>query len=357
MLRLYKYQRYFKRPFRTSTSEFHKREGIILTFEKKNIKAFGEIAPLPGFSEESLNDVLRILKFNKKYLEAALFNDEAEPFLSALNSIHNFPSLSFGIDTLIHDLKAKKEGVPFHKLLLATSPDKIKSNATVGMGTIEGTLSEIESCIQSGFDTIKIKIGTNFDQDFVLLKTIRQHFPDIHIRIDANQSWEKTNAITNLNSLSEFDIEYCEQPVASNLYHEMAEIKATSPIKIAADESVRNLKDINTIIQQKAADIIIIKPMLFGGFDQIITAIKLAHSHYIDVVLTTAMEEIIGRTVTATLAACFGSKKYAQGLATGNLFTGPHLSLRELKDGYYCLSNAAGLDIDLNYIHLEEITD
>jgi len=69
-----------------------------------------------------------------------------------------------------------------------------------------------------GFDTFKIKIGLDLKSDQIKLEKIRQHFSnDISILTDANQKWSVSEAIRWMKSISEFNIEWIEEPVAPDL--------------------------------------------------------------------------------------------------------------------------------------------
>ena len=110
MLSYYAFKIPFKTPFRISNQVISSRNGILLVFDAGDFQAYGEVAPLPGFSKESLEQVLSVLIENQKNLESAIRNDDAEQLISILDSIHCFPSLSFGLDSLILDLKSRQEG-------------------------------------------------------------------------------------------------------------------------------------------------------------------------------------------------------------------------------------------------------
>jgi len=69
-----------------------------------------------------------------------------------------------------------------------------------------------------GFDTFKIKVGLNLKVDQLKLEKIRNYFPnDISILTDANQKWSVSEAIHWMKSISEFNIEWIEEPVAPDL--------------------------------------------------------------------------------------------------------------------------------------------
>lgn len=77
MLKLLKYRIPFKSPFRIAGNEFSSREGIIMVFSDGEIEAYGEVAPLPGFNTESLQQVETVLKMNKDYLDNSFSQGQA----------------------------------------------------------------------------------------------------------------------------------------------------------------------------------------------------------------------------------------------------------------------------------------
>lgn len=69
-----------------------------------------------------------------------------------------------------------------------------------------------------GFDTFKIKVGLDLMEDKLKLEKIRKYFPDnISLLTDANQKWSVPEAVRWMKELSEFNIEWIEEPVAPDL--------------------------------------------------------------------------------------------------------------------------------------------
>lgn len=355
MLRYFKYKTPFKQPFKTAIGEFSYREGIILVYEEGEIQAFGEVAPLSGFSSENLTQVETVLLQNKKFLSQGFKEGNAGQMIKVLDRIHEFPSLSFGLDTLLHDFKAKQENKPLSTLLFNRETTSIACNTTVGIKSEKETISTIRTKISEGFDTIKIKVGRDEDAEREMLKMIRKEFPFIKIRIDANQAWETDEAIRNLDSLSKLNIEYCEQPVAANDIQSLKKVTENTQIKIAADESLSNKKRALLLIEQNCCDLIILKPALIGLFENINVTKQLAETHNMEVVFTTLLDGIIGRTMTAVLASGLGSKKYAHGLATGSMFDEKKTVPELIKNGVYVIPNTSGIGNPININSLEEI--
>lgn len=356
MLKFYTYSLPFVSPFKTAGNTFNHREGIIVTFENKGITAFGEIAPLPGFSEFDLQTIISILQLNKEVLENALLDDDFEQYLYVLSQIHNIPSLKFGLDTLAHDYKAKLAGVPLTQYLFNKDFNPtIRANASLGIGNISDTLEQAQEFSNAEFNTFKLKVGGNFEKEYELLKTLRSTFPNKNIRIDANQSWNYKEALENLQKCEHLDIEYCEEPLLLEEKEKLNALKTETKIDLAADESFRSKLDAHQIVKQKVFEIVILKPMMFGSFSEINVTKQLAESHCISVIFTTSLESIIGRTMTVIIASGLGSKKYAHGLATGSLLKYDIGEGMDINNGFFEFTKKPGLGINLNYKFLKEI--
>ena len=190
MLKIYSYSIPFSTPFITAKDSYSVRNGLILTFENDGISAFGEIAPLPGFSDYSLNDIIPILQLNKSAIEKAFLEDDFDQFFYVLSQIHNIPSLKFGLDTLYHDYKAKKAGLGLADFLFKGSFQKsIAANATLSISESSDALEKATVLYNEGYRTFKIKVGADFNEEFEILSLLREKYPDVKLRIDANQSW------------------------------------------------------------------------------------------------------------------------------------------------------------------------
>ncbi len=356
MIKLFTYQLPFRQPFKTSKGTFENRNGLIITFSDERITAFGEIAPLPGFSKFTLKDIIPVLQINRSVIQQALLYNDFEQLASVLYQVHNIPSFKFGLDTLFHDYQAKTKEQPLAHLIFDKPASSIKTNATLGLGSIEELKKQTEKLIAQGFTTLKVKVGYDFETELNSIKTLRDAYPDLKIRMDANQAWNFKTAQKNLKQLEKLDIEYCEEPLSKDHISQLNQLKEQVNIPIAADESFRNKKDAQELIQQNAVDILILKPMMLGSFSEINATMELANSHGIDVVLTTSLESIIGRTVTGALTMGWGTKKYAHGLSTGSLLQQDLAERNEIISGNYQLPELPGLGINVNYNYLKEIT-
>ena len=92
---------------------------------------------------------------------------------------------------------------------------------------------------KEGFPAIKVKLGGKKEDDIARIKAIREGIGMNHpLRIDANQGWATPDhAIEVLQSLAEFNIEHCEEPISRYRFMELNKVSSASPIPIMADES------------------------------------------------------------------------------------------------------------------------
>lgn len=357
MLKYYKYHLPFTFPLQVSGNKFFHRDGVILTYEDSELgyTAYGEIAPLPGFSNEDLYDAIEVLKANRGYINSSINDNNGEEALTVLDRIHRFPSLSFGLDTLLHDLSAKREGKTLAAYLFSDHNSKIPCNATLGIQEVKTALMKAEEYIEDGYNTLKIKVGYQITREYRIVKQLREKYPDLRIRLDANQAWLPDEAIKHLRSLEKFDIEYCEQPVLKDDIYGLKRVTDAVNIPIAADESIRNKRSAKELSFVKAMDMAIIKPTLMGTYKDIFVTKEILDTHVIETVLTTALESAVGRAAIAALSAGLGDPKYAQGLATGSFLKEDLSSDSWLNSSVVEIPEAPGLGINVDLEGLEEL--
>jgi len=193
--------------------------------------------------------------------------------------------------------------------------ERVAINATlpiVAPAQVAGILNRFPGCT-----TVKMKVD-DFSNGSEVLEEVLNINPDYKIRLDVNAGWDVDTAISNLLEYhlrfgNVFD--YVEQPCES--LPELARVKAESPIRIAADESIRKHlgEDFSQI--KLYADVAILKWQPVGGFDD---AHRIAKEIGLPVVVSSALETGIGISHGLALAASFEESDFACGLGTVALF-------------------------------------
>lgn len=171
--------------------------------------------------------------------------------------------------------------------------------------------------------TIKIKVaekGQHLDDDIARVAETRRLFPDAALRVDANTGWGIDEAVSALLKLSEFDLQYAEQPVHGIVGLARVRERLRShgvELKIAADEAVRKHSDPLEVARLGAADLMVIKAQPLGGIQAVL---DIAAQSGLDVVVSSALDTSVGLAQAAALASAVPQLPYACGLATGSLF-------------------------------------
>jgi O-succinylbenzoate synthase len=195
----------------------------------------------------------------------------------------------------------------------------IPVNATVPASNDEAEIEEILSWYP-GVDTVKIKVGTGIREDLARIARVRKVLPAAKIRVDVNGSWSVDDAIFNIRTIygevAGNLLEYVEQPVAS--LNELRELKERLivDVKIAGDEVLRKAEDPFAINLDGAIDVLMLKVSPLGGIKR---SLELAAHHNLPVVVSSALESVVGISYGLKLAAQLPVLNYACGLATGAL--------------------------------------
>jgi o-succinylbenzoate synthase len=168
--------------------------------------------------------------------------------------------------------------------------------------------------------TAKVKVaerGQGEADDIARVAAVRAALgPAGRIRVDANGGWDVDQAARMLAALTEFGLEYAEQPCAS--LAEMARLRRLVDVPLAADESIRRAQDPMAVNAAGAADIVVLKVQPLGG---VRSALRVARACGLPVVVSSAVESSVGLAAGLALAAALPELPYDCGLATASLLT------------------------------------
>lgn len=311
-----KYTLNFKQASGTSRGIYTTRDSWFIFLYDGPITGIGECAPLPNLSIDS------IPKMNSRLLRVC---DEIDYFIQSPEELREWPSIQFGLETALLDLKNGG-----YRELFASEfthgEQGIPINGLIWMGKPEFMKQQIRTKLDAGFHCIKMKIGAlDFGTEFELLKAIREEFSadEITLRVDANGAYSYKTALENLKRLSELQIHSIEQPIESGRWNEMAELCRKSPVPIGLDEEligIHTKKDMQKLLETIHPAYLILKPSLHGGFSGCEKWIQEAEKTGAGWWITSALESNIGLNAIAQWTFQLQPKS-EQGLGTGQLYT------------------------------------
>ncbi len=312
-----KYKLHFKRPAGTSRGVMQSRDSWFFFIKNKNKTGIGEIAPLKNLSCDA--------------------NAELEPKIAEVchniqdynywvdDGLMNFPSLRFGLETAMLDLKADEDKILFPSDFTQENIG-IPINGLVWMGEPDYMIQQIDEKINDGFRCIKLKIGAiDFNKEVAILQSVRKRFSadKLEIRVDANGAFTMEEARKNLQKLAALQIHSIEQPIAAGKNKELADLCRERIMPIALDESligVHKTKDKAVLLSVIRPEYIILKPSLHGGIAGCSEWIEIAEGLNIGWWITSALESNVGLNAIAQWTATLGNP-LPQGLGTGSLYT------------------------------------
>lgn len=299
-------------PAGTSRGVLLEKPSSFLILVEEGVVGIGECSTISGLSIDSEETYFK--RLGKLCSELNAGTNPSDIDLSA------YPSIAFGLETALLDLKAKGS-----KQLFDTDFSRgrtgIPINGLVWMGERAFMEKQIREKIEAGYRCIKLKVGAiDFETELQILGDIRKQFSpsEIEIRLDANGAFNPSEALEKLNKLSAYHIHSIEQPVKQcGVWSVECE---NSPIPIALDEELIGvIENKEELLKKIKPQYIILKPSMLGGFKVSEEWISLAKKHNIGWWITSALEANIGLNAIAQWTATLGSTM-PQGLGTGQLY-------------------------------------
>lgn len=173
----------------------------------------------------------------------------------------------------------------------------------------------------AGCRTAKVKVaepGQGPADDLNRVAAVRDALgPGGRIRVDANGGWNVDQAAAMLGRLSQYGLEYAEQPCAT--LDELARLRRRTDVPLAADESIRKASDPLAVRAAGAADIVVLKVAPLGG---VRPALRVAQACGLPVVVSSAVDSSVGLAAGVALAAALPELAYDCGLGTMRLLAG-----------------------------------
>ena len=212
-------------------------------------------------------------------------------------------------DTALHDLAARRLGVPLVRLL-GGSRLRVPTDVTLPAGDAPDLAATAKRRVAEGFGVLKVKVGTDIAGDLARVRAVRSAVgPEPRIRLDANQGWTPRGAVRIIGAMADADlgVELVEQPVLRWDLDGLAWVSDRADLPILADEAVYGVRDLVALIRRRAASMVNVKLAKCGGLRAARTLLDLAAEHGIGTIVGSMMESHVGVGAAASLAAAYGT--------------------------------------------------
>jgi len=262
-------------PFKISIAEMKDALNVLVCLQtNQGIVGWGEAAPFPALTGDTQATSIAAAKD----IAELVTGQDALNYVKIINAIHSFiphnPCIKAAFDMALFDILGKVADLPLYKLL-GGAKNSFETDLTISLHSPEETAIRGSEAVKKGFKTIKAKVGVSVESDVARIRALREAVgAEINIRIDANQAWSVPEAIKTLDRLTEYNIQFIEQPVPSWDLDGLKQVRQSVRIPVMADEALFSPADALKIIKSEAADYLNIKLMKAGG---ILPSLKIAH--------------------------------------------------------------------------------
>ncbi|WFB35033.1 enolase C-terminal domain-like protein [Kiritimatiellota bacterium B12222] len=276
MLKSYPYQISFQKPLRLPGNQvLHERKGMLL--HDPETGAWGDAAPLPGYSVESLAEV-------------------REAVAAASLSATGLPSLRFALECMRKPWVAPTQAVAVNALWFPATE------------SVKSFLKRISLWSQP---VVKVKPGAIADAA-ALLEAYAQR-PDLVFRIDGNRQWTLEQTLDLYSALPHNSIDYFEEPLREPGRY--SDLFSRAAVPIALDESLLESGG-GALAQLPGVTALVLKPTLLGNEVDRLPWIEMASRQKMTITWSSCFESGVGLWHLAGLAQGFG----AAGLDTNYNF-------------------------------------
>ena len=263
--RIFRYRLALAMPLVIAGRAIHAREGLLIRIEDRfGSWGWGDVAPLPRFSRESVEDVEAALADVARRLRMADIDprvNDQESWQGSAPSVVPPASVQFGVETALANLSRRYEtgadtdlpcfdGVVPVNGLLAGAPEQV--------------ISQARKLRDAGCRALKLKVGNRtLAQDADLTRRVRLAAgEEMKLRLDANRSWSLGQAVEFCREIGDAFVEYLEEPLRDPT--RLGEFCDTTGIPVALDESLLELRP-DDLEGFRAVEAVILKPTLLGG--------------------------------------------------------------------------------------------
>ena len=308
------YSRPFKVPLKTHHGDWAIRQGIFVILRDRDSGAIGvgEIAPLPWFGTETLEEAIAFCQSLSRMIDRR----------QILEIPNTFPCSQFAFGCALEALDGGAQPVQ------EPSPKYICALLPAGRGAIAAW----ESLWQQGHRTFKWKIGVN-RQEFGILPQIMASLPgSARLRLDANGGLTEAEAKLWLAACDRYravstapQIDYVEQPLPPEAWRLLLDLAQSFQTAVALDESIATPLDLQQWQSRGWPGVYCLKPAIMG-FPWVLRANCQRLNN--PMIFSSVFEAKVGRAASLGLAKELGTSSLALGFGVDHwLAESPNVSI------------------------------
>jgi L-Ala-D/L-Glu epimerase len=280
-----------ERTFAIARSAADDFDRVVFEIEEGGVTGRGEAAPTRyyGQNAEGVAAALKSVEVRDPWdIEGTLARNDALP-----------PSALTAIDNALHDLAARRLGVPVYRLLGLGRPEPV-SAYTLGIADRETTVAGAKRLREHLI--LKVKVGGW--EDIETLRAVRED-SEAELWVDANEAFSPEEAVEVVAELREIGVAMIEQPVPASAGPEALRVakEAALPVPVISDESSIAARDVPRLAGCVSG--VNVKLAKCGGIRRALEMIHTARAHGMLVMLGCMIETSLGISAAAQISGLF----------------------------------------------------
>ena len=278
------------------------RTGVLVRVDSESgASGWGDVAPLPGFSRESIGEAEAELTAWAGWVRGAGFDpcgDDLESWLGCETAPVTSPSVRFGLETALANLSRQMEDGA--AIELASFDGTVPVNGLLA-GPRERVLADAARLRDAGCRAVKLKVGSRqAAEDVELTRAVRDVIGDaVNLRLDANRNWTLEQAAAFGREIGNSGVEYLEEPLREPEH--LRELFDATGIPVALDESLLELRP-DDLEGRSEVGAVVLKPTLLGGIANAKQWVARAAALNIRPVVSSCFESGVGLLALAAFA-------------------------------------------------------
>ena len=352
-----------RRPHHMSFTTLEAVNFVFVRLETRDgVVGWGEAACLggPTWSEESAESIAATIE---RYIAPWLRGRDAA-HIEALRTemarrVQGNPFARAAVEMALWDLNGRALGVPVHRLLGGRVRDSVPLSWSLAVTDPKAEVEEARAMVARGHRIFKIKTGAHsLVDDLRRVESIRAAVgPDVSLRVDANQGWDRATAFKAIQAMTPCDLGFVEQPLPRWDLEGMSELGRRVAVPLMADESCFSPHDALAIVRLGGVGILGLKLTKSGGILGTMAIARIAEAAGLGCYVGCMIETSLGtaaylHVALAATPVTWGCELFGPLLLAGDVTRDPV----RYGDGAILALDGPGLGVDVDEAALKEWT-
>lgn len=262
------------------------------------------------------------------------------------------PVAKCGLDLAIHDLLARKVGIPLAQFLGGGADPVVRLSYIISVSEVEEAEKRAAAAWEQGYRGFKVKVGMDPKKDLEMLRAVKRVAPDAFLWADANQGYDLGTAVTQARKMEQIGVDCLEQPVPANDWNGLRRIAQDTAVPIGVDESVFSASDLLQLIQLQACDVFVMKLSKMGGLYRARLATQIAREAGLGILGSGLTESRLGLAAHVHMLSAYGGCAFADLNGPQFLADDPVTGI-EIQPGVATVPTTPGVGITVDREKLE----